>query len=146
MTDDKAVVYLGWPVKLKDPFHQVRAHITLKFLGEGPFSQEDIAHRLDGHKTSFAFTNMEWTPQIFDKGAHVMVLSGVDRALIDTRAAVEDLRKFDWAWRPHISFKKDLWYSIQANGWKVDDLVDSVGPLTLFFREPESLTQAVCTF
>lgn len=134
--------YLGWPVLLREPFNELHAHITLKYLGEGHFTVMDLASRLKDQQTRFVMNGLtKWAPKVFDDKAFVFVLEGVDNSLHVTRKAVEDLRGNDHPWQPHIRFKRSTWTYMVSRDLRLKEVVEAVGPLMLFLDR-----KAVYTF
>lgn len=132
--------YLAWPVKLKDLSQEL--HVTLKYLGDSPFTLGDLGRRLAGIDTKLDLTRALWVPERFDHGAHVMVLDGLSSAPHAAHAAVKDLRKDDYpTWRPHMTLPALPWARLTAAKATAKDTIESVGPLTLYVDK-----KAVVTF
>ncbi len=127
-------VYLGWQLTLLPPYEHVKAHITLKYLGEGSFDVRDIARLLRGHELDFALNSYFWSAEKFDTTEHyVMMFFDVNPGLYETRRAVERLRKDDYAvWRPHVTLPKEIWMEIEKHNLLANEVIKNIGPLGLF--------------
>lgn len=134
--------YLAWPVQLKTPMAHVPAHITLKYLGMAETTVNDVRARLKGLETKFEFSNARWRGETFDRQSYVMVLEGLDSALLKTRAAVDNIRTDDYPeWRPHLTLEKSIWSFITHGNLTPQQVIRTIGSLTLYMDD-----RAIATF
>ncbi len=132
--------FIAWPVKLKDLSQEL--HITLKYLGDSPYTLINLGRRLAPHDKTFDTTKLTWTPELFAGQTRVLVLEGFNESLHKTRAAVEDLRPSDYpTWRPHISVPAYQWIQVARQGIQPLAMIESIGPLTLYVDK-----KPVCVF
>ncbi len=132
--------YLGWPIVFSPYLKVPEAHVTLKYFGSAPISSHVLRKRLEGKLTKLTIDwRTSWKPEVFFK-TRVMVLSGLDGALLQTKAAVDDIRKDDYPdWRPHISLPKEPWGMLAETFIPPWQVIVAVGPLTHFVDgEPEA--------
>lgn len=127
--------YLGWPVTLREPFQTPMPHITLKYLGDSPFSVDDLVVRMVGLDRRFRCSPdriLDWSPGIFDENAHVFIFENYDRRLHKLRDAADDLRPDTRSWRPHLTLSKDEWDRVCGGHLSPCEVIRRCGPLTLF--------------
>lgn len=125
--------YLGWPIQFS-PFLKVpEAHLTFKYLGDAPVTSLELKNRLFGLPVQLVIDwRVSWKAEVFFKTARVMVLEGLDDSLWKTRDAIDDLRKDDFKWRPHITLPKEAWENVTQNNIPPWSVIRSIGPLTHF--------------
>lgn len=126
--------YLAWPVKFLGVEMPKDLHITLKYLGDSPFTVEDLRKRLKGKNTTLSVqSKMHWMLTKFNLTTTVLALHDVPANAFLCKAALDDLRKSDYpGWNPHITVPKDLWDQIKKEGPTPQDLIEDIGPLTLY--------------
>lgn len=104
--------YLGWQIFFHGMLKNIEAHVTLKYIGGNPYTIENLRQRLSNLDTVFYQADLSWVHEIFgppEAPVDVMVLGGFNPALLQARAAVEDLRQDDFPeWRPHITLAKPV--------------------------------------
>lgn len=137
--------YLGWPVSLSVYPQAKDLHVTAKYLGDvtalmhiiGP-----IRAALEELDTSLDLTKSCWVPELWEGPRpsiknHVLLLNAVPQAAYDVADALRDLRKDEWpTWRPHISVPALAWVHVARMGIPLSAGLTSVGPLTLFVKNP----------
>jgi hypothetical protein len=123
--------YLAWPVKFRGL--DLALHVTAKYLGNSPFSIEDITDRLKGLNTGLDLSKAEWAPNIFGGGTYVLELILLNKDAYSVNAALASLREDDYPkWRPHVSVPSIVWKNIRHQELTPKEVVAHVGPLTLF--------------
>jgi len=131
-------VYLAWPLKIKPEFEVPEAHVTLVYLGKTATANNAQIRGLIGSQfIELRLPALEWRPRIFSSKdapqVFVMELTGLDFRLWRLRKNLEIYNGSEHKmWVPHITFERDVWARIVTNKLKIEDVVESAGPLGLF--------------
>lgn len=122
-------IYLAWPCKIEPDFFDVKAHVTFKYLGDSPFTAEDISNAFDGWDGEFMHGELTWKPAKFGD-ANVMVLDGWNAKMLEHRAKLVHVRPDDFPeWRPHVTFEKEIFDFIVKHELEVHDVIEEFAPL-----------------
>lgn len=148
--------FLGWPVKLIN--RKDNLHITLKYFGDvsdlpcADMSRTDcdpvgdliaaLTERFKGQPVDFpAPEHLDWECGMFGPkrdvfGMELMMRRSSRLGLNALRDSLDDLKQNDYlAYRPHISVSRELWCGIKRQDPTPYELIESIGPLTLFVKD-----------
>lgn len=135
-----AYSYLYWPCKTN--LSKDRLHITAKFLGDVPFSEDEIIAAVEQVKDfnqPINVSEIEWQPIVFatkgDGAVAVLELTKYPDVIAHVHAALQKFRRDDYdIYKPHITVSKEIWEAVAEKELTPQAVGLEISPLELSVR------------